>query len=731
MKKTRILCLVLCALWAAAPLYGCRPASTGAASFDALLANLEKQRFPAIYELLSKESKGRITLNEMSDRFESLYGALDVTQVRCQAGAIVEDSPTERTGHFTLTLVSDKMGEVTFEMTCPLVLENDRWLIDWTPSLIAPGLGEGDRVLLTSLPAHRGEIFDVNGNILAKNDYAQSVYVDQSKVTDPEALVRMLAPLVLISEQALKAKLPALFPSEEEDEEEEETATPAPKSTTAPEAPAKAAPMLVIKAYTDEEMTPELKEALLDIPGVGIEDRSFTPIRTYPYGQVLSHVLGYTGPITAEDLENNPGLQIPDDRLIGRAGLEKWYNEQLTGVSGWRLSIVDESGRTRSVLAEVPPRDGYDLHLSIDINLQIQAELQLMEHLTADMTGSVVVLDPDTGFIEAIASYPSYDPNAFTLGISHEQWAAYNDPKNKLPLFNRAVAGLYPPGSTFKPFTAGMALESGVIDADYVFEGKIENNLWVPDIPSWVYPGIRRHTATRGTLNLVNCMASSDNIYFASIALRMGGEDFYTGCQAFGFDRAVPSDLPVSSASISNSEEIMTLKDLADSGYGQGELLISPLQMAVTFASLGNGGVIYSPKVVSALYNMTPERHYEAAEEFAPEPWLSGFFSEDVLDTLEPALRAVVSQGTARAVDLKGLDVHAKTGTAQIGADNDEEIAWIVAYTGVPYEQTGKRRLVCVTMQIPADTEDGRSQIARALLEPPPAPTDPEGEDGE
>ncbi len=235
--------------------------------------------------------------------------------------------------------------------------------------------------------------------------------------------MRTLAPILVITEADLRAKMSELF--QEKSGQEDETAGSGSSSR-----------LVVLKAYTKEEMTPELEASLLELPGVGIESNSFTPIRSYPYGQLLSHLLGYTGPITAEELEANPGMVIPTDGLVGKAGLEKSYNDELTGTPGWELVLVDENGERKQTLARKDAQDGKDLRLTIDIRLQQEAELQLMQYLTPDMAGTVVVLDPDTGYIQAIASYPAFDPNAFTLGISSELWAQYNDTKNNLPLFD-------------------------------------------------------------------------------------------------------------------------------------------------------------------------------------------------------------------------------------------------------------------------------------------------------
>ncbi|NLG38037.1 MAG: hypothetical protein GX549_08455, partial [Clostridiales bacterium] len=666
------------------------------------LSRYERMDFPRMYSLLSAHSKREISLNEFCDRYESLFDAMKVTSVVCTAMEATTQSETGRTIPFTVAVESERLGSFTLEMTLPLELQKRRWGVDWSPSLILPDMKDGDEIRLYPIAASRGEIFDASGNLLAANDHAPTVYVDLDLVDDPEALVRMLAPMLLISESTLRTKMTALF--EEEPTQTGEESASAPSRVR----------LVVLKAYTEAEMTPEFEESLLTLPGVGIERNSFTPIRSYPYGQLLAHLLGYTGPVTAEDLDANPGMTIPSDGLIGKAGLEKSYNDALTGTPGWELVILSEDGKRRQIVRRAA-QNGQDLRLSIDIELQRQAELQLMEYLTADMAGTVVVLDPDTGFLQALASYPAFDPNDFTLGISETLWKYYNDPKNNLPLFDRATRGLYPPGSTLKPFTASIALMSGAVNSDYVFQGTIEDNLWTPDIPGWVYPPIKRYSSTPNPLNMRNAMIHSDNIFFADIAMRTGTAEFYRYCQQFGLDRAIPSDVSVSKPGITNSGEFETIKDLADSGYGQGEILITPLQMASLFASLANGGTVYSPAMVESLCRTTG-REYETVKETQPTPWISGAIADDVLEKVEPLLRLVVSEGTAKSINVDGLDVHGKTGTAQIGDDRTREIAWIIGYTASVCESTGTRRLVCVTLEVPAGEADFRGKIAKALL---------------
>ena len=235
-------------------------------------------------------------------------------------------------------------------------------------------------------------------------------------------------------------------------------------------------------------------------------------------------------------------------------------------------------------------------HLTIDIDLQKRAE-EVLNVLLPDIAAAVVVIDPTTGALETIASNPTYNLNDFVRGISDEDWNALISSSGK-PLFNHATTGLYPPGSIFKPFTASLALESGVITKNTEFTQKIENDLWTPSgFGAWTYPAIKRiKLNNRPTpLNMRTAMITSDNIYFAYAALKSGQEGFMAFAQSIGLGEAIPFELSTAKSQLKNDATEFNIKYLADSGYGQGEMLFTPLQLAAAFGAFANNGDIMQP----------------------------------------------------------------------------------------------------------------------------------------
>ena len=287
------------------------------------------------------------------------------------------------------------------------------------------------------------------------------------------------------------------------------------------------------------------------------------------------------------------------------------------------------------------------------------------------------------------------------------------DEANRTPLYNRSTQGLYPPGSTLKPFVGAIGLSAKAITLDFAMsQHRIENNLWQPDDERWVYPPIRRVSATPDPLNLYNAIVNSDNIFFAYTALEIGADRFRSSLKDLGFeDSGFTFDLPVSDSRISNEDEFSSQKLLADSGYGQGEILITPLQMASLFGSLANSGDIYRPYIVSSVRRIE-ERKYITKSETEPTVYRAEVMDDSIVESLQPMLRGVVTNGTGKPFNIDGLSIHAKTGTAQVGSDNSREIAWVIGYNTEGADQ----KLVCIMLEVPANAGDVRNQIAEGIF---------------
>jgi len=491
----------------------------------------------------------------------------------------------------------------------------------------------------------------------------------------------------------------------------------------------------VLKQYYEDEFSEYLEEQILAVPGLGVDYGNYGIVRAYPQEDMLAHTIGYVGivnastpeALTAELARLNAGRTEDDglynsDSYVGRNGLEARYETVLRGKDGYRIYICTAQGTNRRTLYTQPQQDGCDLQLTINYELQERLDFVLDSVLYGETTaGAVVVMNPITGAVDAMASWPAYDLNEFARGISS---ASYNHLLNmaNTPLYNRLTQGLYPPGSVLKAYTAVAALQTGTLDETYEFTGEIEEDYWLPtEFGTWTGSKIKRTEVKYGRLsplNMHSAIVHSDNIYFANASLLLGWDKFETYMQSIGFGEAVPFDLNVAPSQLYNEGTELSLMLLAESGYGQGEILMTPLQLAAIFCAFANGGNIMQPYIVKGLY-ATEGITYETVEETKPKIWKPGVIERQTLDIVEPYLKDVVSRdynGTGRSLRVTDVTIAAKTGTAEIGNDKSREISWFAGYrTGVEPKDA---RLVLVMLEVPA-TEEFTSlkfDVARELL---------------
>ena len=407
------------------------------------LSYLMNREYARIYKLLDPDSLNGLTLAEMTDRYNSVYDTLGITALTARVLENAETEPGVRRVTVLMNYQSKKLGELNMGNEIEMVYKGSQWLLTWSPSLLLPGLEEGDTLRMNNIAAQRGEIFDANGELLAQNDHAITVYAQSDEIKDPDTLARLASPLLSMTETDILKKIdPDRFKEEEETEEEEDS-----MGESIDEEQIEIARSIPLTVFPKDGLDEELEALILEIDGLYVDRNSMTPIRYYPYGSVLAHTLGYTGVITAEDKEKDAYANLADGTLLGRSGLEAAYDDVLRGVSGYELAIYDKSGEKKQILASVPAVDGSDLRLTIDLSMEQTVETLMLQHLTADMSGSVIVLDPATGAVEAMASYPTYDPNIFSYSVSQEIWDYFMDEANRTPLYNRSTQGLYPPGS--------------------------------------------------------------------------------------------------------------------------------------------------------------------------------------------------------------------------------------------------------------------------------------------
>lgn len=650
---------------------------------------LNAYNFGACYALLAPDTQEAITLVDFTQRYQNIFDGIDFQGLTISYGDLTVEAGKRYLQSATLTYSSALLDEFTQDVVFSLdYSDNDStFYLNWTPAMIFTDLTSSTEVKLRTLRPARGEILDSEHNAYAINSYAESVYVQPSKIEDTSYTVTALASILGMTTVDVEKGL---------------SSSAAVKYDSA-----------VIKAYPPGGISEATESALTTLPGVGVDRTSMTPIRYYPNGSFFAHSMGYTSAITAEELSKLDSSRYDISSYVGRTGLEAAYEDILCGTKGYSLDIYASDGQRLSTVTRKEKVDGLDLEVTLDYDLQCRAEEMLEQLKEEGNAGAVVVLEPTTGEVLAISSFPDFDPNLFVLNSDPETLASYVAADSNSPLYNRAVQGSYIPGSTVKPLIAAMALDDGVVDENYEFTGEIIKKQWTPK-GYWPYPPITRVSNYSGPVNMSNAITKSDNIYFADVALKAGWEKLEPFLKMIGFDERIPFDLRVSKPGYLNSSNYENMQLLAATGYGQGELIISPLQMACIFSSLANNGDVMTPRLVRATRRMEGT-DYAVVDEYSESVWKENIISDHALSTIVPMLRRVVEEGSGRKIHINGLTICGKTGTAEIGSDKTREIAWMIAFV----ENADYNRLVCVTLELPANYKGTiRYDLARELLMP-------------
>lgn len=468
--------------------------------------------------------------------------------------------------------------------------------------MILPQLSGKATVQLTTQAATRGKILDRNGKALAEEGTAAEAGMIRGKLGTGTTLANNLKKISAafdVDVSSLKTLLNQSWVTDDN--------------------------FVPIKVVTDN---PTL---------TGVTYQTVTQ-RTYATGEASAQLIGYVGEVTADDIKKNATYHTGD--IIGKAGLEKTYNKQLAGQAGGELTIVAGSGKVTTLISR-KKQNGQNIQLTIDSKLQTKAYNQLK-----GKKGAVVTINPQTGELLTLVSTPSYDPNKFVSGISQSDYDKYaNDADH--PFISRYTQR-YAPGSTFKMLTAGVALDNGTITTSTT--KSIKGLKWQKD-SSWGDYKVTRVDDVAPE-NLTQALLHSDNIWFAQTALKMGKSAFLKGIAPF-FKQTNKLPLTMNVPQISNSGKLDKEVLFADTSYGQGQILMSPIQQAVAYTSVMNGGKMQSP---SLLLNKTTGT--------------TQVLKASTANTLKQALTQVVdnSEGTAHGLKLSGHSIAAKTGTAELKA---------------------------------------------------------------
>ena len=446
-----------------------------------------------------------------------------------------------------------------------------------------------------------------------------------------------------------------------------------------------------IKSYPFN-MPKTFKDELLKIKGVKLSSNHMTA-RKYPGEDLYANITGYVQLINEKQLKEKEKDGYKANDFIGCQGIEKSMETKLKGTKGYTLYAKGEEKGDKRVIAKLSVKNGNDITLTIDPHLQEVCYMAMGDH-----KGSIVALQPKTGEVLAMLSRPSFDPNLFPTGISNSKWEELSKDEN-YPFINRCTS-LYSPGSTFKPFTAFMALDKGVITPDTVAE-EAENEEWYPSPEEWPQYAVRRVPHPAGPVNLRNALVWSDNIYFGWTALKLTGPVIEDYSKKIGFKEELPFAIPVQKSHIKKGSSPWAEPLVADTGYGQGEVQISPLQLASMYTAFVNGGDMMLPQLIMG------------AE---PKPWIKDAIPDDIAKKTSDILIDVVkdNSGTAHSLEIPDISLAAKTGTAQLGKQKDEEreIAWVVAYT----TQSDNPLLVCITLEVPEGQGKEKLEMAKKIF---------------
>ncbi|MFZ7132219.1 MAG: penicillin-binding transpeptidase domain-containing protein [Eubacteriales bacterium] len=599
----------------------------------------EKQDFVKMYQLLSVEDKELITQEEFQKVYEEFYEALGVKEIRIENLGDNEELKDKIELQDTVNIpivvtFNTSHGEKVSSMDVVFMKKEvdgkTSWNIDWDYNLIYQGMEEGDKVKEIATSPVRGEILDRNNKKLATNGEIIQVGIVPGRLGEmKEEIINEIAETFEISKDFINDRLSLSWVKED--------------------------------TFVDI-----LKISIKDLPlieRIHTKNNGATykviKDRVYPYEKIAAHLIGYLGYLNEEELKELEPMGFTADSKVGRTGLEKIFDEQLRGTPGKKVVILNSNGVEKEVLSEQKMENGKDLTLTVDIELQTKLYNQVK-----DEQGTATCMNYKTGEVMALVSAPSYDPNAFILGISSEKLSSMQEDERK-PLLNRFTK-VYVPGSGLKPVTVAIALNEDKIDDS--FSIGLSGKKWQKDA-SWGDHFITRVTDPGMHVDLEKAMIYSDNIYFAQVALQIGAEDFVEKAKEFGI--GVPLDLRygIEDSQLASGNKITKDVLLADTGYGQGEVLMSILNLPKAYSVFVNEGNIIEPKLI--------------ADE--SEPKMKKIISEEVAEKVFTLMTKVVQDkdGTAHEAQIPGRIIAAKTGTAEINSVEDanvkEELGWFTA----------------------------------------------------
>jgi len=521
-------------------------------SAKSFLNYLSKQEFEQLPELLNETSVKESGYDDAKvvEKYQTIFSGIQAQGIKSKNIKVTQEKEGKYTFTYNLEMTTPLGNLTDLSYKTTIQKDTDTYKINWAPNLIFPEMTGQDKISIGVDAANRGEIIDRNGEGLAVNQAFDQVGIVPGKLGDGQEKtnnIKAFSDQFKISVDEIEQKLKQSW----------------------------------VQADSFVPLTVSFEPVTTLPKGAASQDAT---VRYYPLKEAAAQLVGYVGTITAEDIEKDPTLS--SNGVVGKVGLEQAYDKQLRGQDGGSITITQEDGTPKSVLQQVDKKDGEKIQLTIDKNVQSQAY-----NIFNNRPGSAVIMAPQQGDLLAAASSPSFDPNKMANGISQTDYDAYATNEN-LPFTARFATG-YAPGSTFKTITGGIGLDAGTLKPEE--EIAINGLKWQKDA-SWGDYFVTR-VKEASPVNLRTALVNSDNIYFAEQTLRMGEETFRTGLDKFIFGEKLDLSIPMNPAQISNEDKFNSEILLADTGYGQGQLLVTPIQQAAMYTVFQNEGKLVYPKI--------------------------------------------------------------------------------------------------------------------------------------
>ena len=614
---------------------------------------LKKKDYKQMYQMLNQKTVYTPTQKYFVEKYKEIYDDIGANNIQVK---ILDEKNDIVKYQISMDTVAG-----TIEYKNKIGVKNEQ--IQFNNNLIMKDYKDGCKIKVTTYnPEKRGRILDRNGKVLAEDGKGYSVGLVKGKLNG-ENDYGQIAKYLETDVETIQKKMSASWIKDDS--------------------------FVPIKTVSEITKNGLVYNGILNISGVKI---STVGIRTYPYDKVASHVVGYVQNVNAEDLKKHKNEGYNSTSVIGRSGIEAVYEKQLRGSSSGKIDLVDKNDKVIENLCALEiDKSPQDITLTIDIDLQ----QSLYNEYQNDKSASVA-LNPQTGEVLALVSTPSYSNNDFVLGLSTDKWNALNNDSNQ-PMMSR-YKQTYTPGSTMKPITAAIGLETKTIDPDKDLGAK---DKWQKDSSWGSYYVTTLHAPSPN--NLKNAITYSDNIYFARNALNIGKDNLFKYYKNLKIGERIPFELALNKSQYINKNQKANDQLIGDSGYGQGQILMNPLQLASIYSAFVNNGSIYRPHLV----------------EQGEQMWIQRVFSDKTVKTIKEDLINVIAdeKGTGHAIYRDNVILAGKTGTAEIKQSQSDttgtELGWFTVMT-----TDSKQPLLITTMVEDVKDRGGSGYVVKHTKTP-------------